>query len=108
MRIRKDVIVGAPLKAFIRKFWPLFVGLMAAIWFLIRVIPKPSRAFYPCQRVAFPIASSFIIWLIGLLASVNLFRIARKKIVNKQWPVVGGDVSAPTGQDSSAYDHTHP
>ncbi len=31
-------------------------GLLALIWFLIRVIPKPSRATYPCQRVAFPLA----------------------------------------------------
>jgi len=26
------------------------VGLFSLIWFLIRVIPKPSRATYPCQR----------------------------------------------------------
>src|SRR6516164_6451570 len=39
------------------------MGLFSVFWFLIRVIPKPSRALYPCQRVAFPIASSFVIWL---------------------------------------------
>jgi hypothetical protein len=44
-------------------------GLVAAIWFLIRVIPKPSRATYPCQRAAFPLASGFVIWLLGLGAS---------------------------------------
>jgi len=43
-------------------------GALALAWFLIRVIPKPSRAGYPCQRAAFPLASSFVIWLCGLVA----------------------------------------
>jgi uncharacterized BrkB/YihY/UPF0761 family membrane protein len=30
-----------------------FLGLAALIWFLIRVIPKPSRAAYPCMQAAF-------------------------------------------------------
>jgi len=55
------------------KLFP-FAGLFALIWFLIRVIPKPSRAAYPCQRVAFPMASSFIIWLLGLAGSVAAYR----------------------------------
>ncbi len=55
------------------KFRRLFVpltGAIALIWFLIRVIPKPSRAAYPCQRAAFPIASGFIIWTAGVIASL--------------------------------------
>jgi hypothetical protein len=44
-------------------------GLMSLIWFLIRVLPKPSRATYPCQRVAFPLASGFIAWVLGLVGS---------------------------------------
>jgi hypothetical protein len=39
------------------------MGFLALIWFLIRVIPKPSRALYPCQRAAFPLVSAFIISL---------------------------------------------
>jgi hypothetical protein len=35
----------------------------------MRVIPKPSRATYPCMRVAYPVASSFVIYLLGLAAS---------------------------------------
>jgi hypothetical protein len=45
------------------------IGFSALVWFLIRVIPKPGRASYPCQRAAFPIASSFVIWLTGIVAS---------------------------------------
>lgn len=58
--------------------WVLpFVGLASLAWFLIRVIPKPSRASYPCQRLAAPLASTFVIWLTGLLASTLAYRRAR-------------------------------
>ena len=46
----------------------MLVGAAALVWFLVRVIPKPSRASYPCQRAAFPVASSFVIWLVGALS----------------------------------------
>jgi hypothetical protein len=52
-------------------------GLLALVWFLIRVIPKPSRATYPCQRVAFPLASGFVIWLIGATGSIMAVRKAK-------------------------------
>ncbi len=45
-------------------------GLMSLIWFLVRVIPKPSRAAYPCQRAAAPLASSFVVWMLALSASL--------------------------------------
>lgn len=53
------------------------VGLASLLWFLIRVIPKPSRATYPCQRLAAPIASGCIVWLTGLVASSLAYRRAR-------------------------------
>lgn len=53
-------------------------GLAALIWFLIRVVPKPSRATYPCQRTAMPLASGFVVWLVGLIGSVTVFRKARR------------------------------
>ncbi len=52
-------------------------GLAALVWFLVRVIPKPSRATYPCQRAAMPMASGFVIWLVGVIGSVTLFKKAR-------------------------------
>lgn len=51
-------------------------GFGALLWFLIRVIPKPSRASYPCQRAAFPLASSFVIWAIGSISGI--FAIIRR------------------------------
>lgn len=53
--------------------WPV-AGLVSLIWFLLRVIPKPSRATYPCQRIAMPIASSFVVWIMGLASSAVALR----------------------------------
>ena len=56
--------------------WPI-VGVVSLIWFLLRVIPKPSRAAYPCQRIAVPLASSFIVWIVGLTSSAVALHKAR-------------------------------
>jgi hypothetical protein len=45
------------------------MGLASLIWFLVRVTPKPSRAHYPCMKVAAPIASSFVVYMTGLTAT---------------------------------------
>jgi hypothetical protein len=63
-------------KIFKRMFLP-FVGLSALVWFLVRVIPKPSRAAYPCMRVAAPLASTFVLYLIGFTSSMFLFKKAK-------------------------------
>ena len=44
----------------------IMMGLASTIWFLIRVIPKPSRASYPCMRVAAPVMSGFVIYMLSL------------------------------------------
>lgn len=46
------------------------IGFIALTWFIIRVIPKPSRAMYPCQRIAFPLATGFVIWIVGIVQSI--------------------------------------
>jgi len=53
-------------------------GLSAFVWFLVRVVPKPSRATYPCQRVAMPLASGFVAWLVGLVVSVMACKKAKQ------------------------------
>ncbi|HXY38707.1 MAG TPA: DUF362 domain-containing protein [Vicinamibacteria bacterium] len=58
--------------------WLLPLGGFAALaWFLIRVVPKPTRAVYPCQRAAAPLATGFLVWLAGLVASAAVLRRAR-------------------------------
>ncbi len=59
-------------------FWLMpLVGLLSLIWFLVRVVPKPSRATYPCQRAAAPLASSFVLWLAAAFGSMRAYRKAR-------------------------------
>jgi hypothetical protein len=60
-------------------------GLLALIWFLIRVIPKPSRATYPCQRVAFPLASGFVVWLLSLVGSAAAYRKAKRSFAQARY-----------------------
>jgi len=66
------------LRQKLRSRWLIWLlpvaGLVSLIWFLI----KPSRALYPCQRVAMPLASGFVAWLIGITGSVVAFRRARR------------------------------
>jgi hypothetical protein len=67
-------------------WWLLpFTGLAALIWFLVRVIPKPSRAAYPCQRLAFPLASGFIVWLAGLAGSTIAFHKAKRHLLQARY-----------------------
>ncbi len=54
------------------------MGFFSLLWFLVRVIPKPSRAAYPCQRAAFPVASSFVVWVAALLGSALAWRKFRR------------------------------
>ena len=65
-----------------RRRWVLWVfplaGVVSLLWFLVRVIPKPSRATYPCQRLAAPLASGFVVWLTGIMASSLAYRKAKR------------------------------
>ena len=54
-------------------------GFIALLWFLVRVIPKPSRATYPCQRAAFPLASAFVIWLMQFAGLVVVVWVVMKE-----------------------------
>ena len=65
------------------------VGLAALIWFLVRVIPKPSRATYPCQRVAAPLASGFVVWIGGIVGSTLAYRRARRHMQRARYAVAG-------------------
>jgi len=72
-----------------KQYWLIWVfpiaGLLSLIWFLIRVIPKPSRATYPCQRVAAPLASGFVVWITGLMGSALAYRKARQVLCQSRY-----------------------
>jgi len=80
-------------------------GLAALVWFLIRVVPKPSRAAYPCQRTAMPLASGFVIWLLGMVGSVTVFKRARQSLKESRlvWASVCLVVAAVMGVVSLAH-----
>jgi hypothetical protein len=85
----REKVMAKNIRRKFKKSWLLVVcpvlGFLSLSWFLIRVIPKPSRATYPCQRVAFPLASSFIIWLLGLFASAVAFRKAKNSLLRSRY-----------------------
>ena len=64
--IRKDTIF--------HKIFFVATGIAALLWFLIRVIPKPSRASYPCMQVAAPVAFTFVGFLSTIFLSAFGFR----------------------------------
>jgi len=75
-----------------RKKWCAWLlGLLSLLWFLIRVIPKPSRASYPCQRAAAPVAAGFVVWLVGLAAPGILWRKAR--LLSKEGRAVAAGIA---------------
>jgi hypothetical protein len=55
----------------------IILGIISTAWFLIRVIPKPSRATYPCMRAAAPFMSGFIMYLLSVWGAVMISRKTR-------------------------------
>lgn len=52
----------------------ILMGIASTLWFLIRVVPKPQRAGYPCMRAAAPIMSGFVLYLLSLGGMTLLFK----------------------------------
>ena len=73
-----------PKNILFRFVFPL-IGLVSLIWMLIRIIPKPSRAEYPCMKVAAPVASGFIVYMLGLAAAAFSFQQARQFFKNSKY-----------------------
>jgi hypothetical protein len=61
------------------------LGISSTLWFLIRVIPKPQRATYPCLRAAAPLMSTFIIYLLTLSSSIFAFKKAKYHFKNARY-----------------------
>lgn len=64
---------------FTAKISIIALGITSTIWFLVRVIPKPQRAAYPCMRAAAPLMSGFVIWLMATLGTTFAFVKARQR-----------------------------
>lgn len=66
--------------SFKRKFWNkkflffFFLGFLSFFWVLLRSGINPKRLTYPCQRAAFPMASSWLLFILSLLGGVCISR----------------------------------
>ena len=67
----------------------VIVGIASTVWFLIRVIPKPSRASYPCMQVAAPLMSGFVIYLISLGGLMLALGKVRQNLIRARYTSVG-------------------
>jgi hypothetical protein len=78
---------------FIKYPWLIWLlpiaGFVSLIWFLVRVVPKPSRASYPCQRAAAPLAGGFAVWFAGLICSTLAYRKARGLLHQSRYVLAG-------------------
>jgi len=61
----------------------MVIGIAAIVWFLIRVVPKPSRATYPCQKTAATIGGTFLLYLFGAISSMMVYDQIRSKFNKK-------------------------
>lgn len=73
------------LKAVPYKIVFLVTGLLATLWFLLRVIPKPSRAAYPCIQAAAPLMSGFVLYLLSFTGSFMAFRKASNLMAKRNY-----------------------
>ena len=60
----------------------IVMGVVSTVWFLIRVIPKPVRATYPCMKVAAPFMSGLVAYLFAVGGLTALSRKLKRKIIN--------------------------
>lgn len=65
------------------------MGVFSTSWFLLRVIPKPSRAGYPCMQATAPFMSGFVLYLLSLGGSVVAFRRFRNSLAQKGFLLPG-------------------
>jgi hypothetical protein len=72
----------------------IIMGITSTVWFLIRVIPKPSRATYPCMRVAAPFMSGFVTYLLAVAGLTVISRKMRRRVINVR---VGATLMLMTG-----------
>lgn len=63
----------------------IILGITSTLWFLVRVIPKPSRAAYPCIRAAAPFMSGLFFYLISVWGAVIVSRRTRFNKLNVRY-----------------------
>ncbi len=96
-RLRRRALPPVRLNSCWMKWLFPIAGLVALIWFLVRVVPKPSRAAYPCQRAVAPMASAFAIWFLGVVASVWAARKGRHYFGRSRYVIAAVCIAVSVG-----------
>jgi hypothetical protein len=60
-------------------------GIAATLWFLSRVIPKPSRAYYPCVQATAPVMAGFVVYLLSITGSMVVLKRIRVLLKNRKY-----------------------
>jgi hypothetical protein len=68
----------------------IIISIVATLWFLIRVIPKPSRAAYPCMRATAPFMSGLVVYLLSLFGGRMAFLRFKKSWSNANYTTAFG------------------
>jgi len=63
----------------------IILGILSTGWFLIRVIPKPSRAAYPCMQATAPLMSGFIVYLLSLGGTVIAAKSLKNNLIRSRY-----------------------
>ncbi|MFO7668722.1 MAG: two-component regulator propeller domain-containing protein [Bacteroidales bacterium] len=71
------------------RFIFIVTGVLSTAWFLVRVIPKPSRAGYPCMRIAAPVMSGFVVYLLTMAGFAVMIRKARGHFLRARYMTAG-------------------
>jgi hypothetical protein len=61
------------------------ISILASLWFLVRVLPKPSRAAYPCMQVAAPLMSGFFVWLLAFGGAAFAFKKTKRYFIQSRY-----------------------
>ena len=64
-------------------------GIISLSWFLARVLPRPAGAAHQFQYVAAPLATGFVLWLLGMSGCALAFRHARQKMLHARFTLAG-------------------
>ncbi len=65
------------------------MGIGSTIWFLVRVIPKPSRATYPCMQTAAPLMSAFVVYILSFSGAFLAFKKAKANFYKSRYTIAG-------------------
>ena len=69
--------------------WFHLIGIGCILWFLIRVVPAPHRAKYPCQQISITVALGYIAFWGILFAGLKLWLKQAKWKSSKAIPTLG-------------------